>query len=147
MRIIDGLVHGPFKSEQEFKRSVIRAWQKSGLNQTFFEIENEEKEPGMPDVLAVLPSLPAFFTEFKYADKNGVIEFRKSQPLFYWQHPDLLIQILAWDSRAEGRVVHLDPSEVVEAKALRITLPADIDTAVGYDPEEDAVRHGAGGGQ
>jgi hypothetical protein len=139
MRTINGLVCGPFKNEQEFKQAVLKAWRKNTITLTYFEIENEEKEPGMPDVLAVFPSAPAFFTEFKYAGKNGVIEFQKSQPLFYRQHRDLHIQILAWDGRADGRVVYLDPSEVIAAKTLRITLPEDIDTAVNYDPEEDAV--------
>jgi hypothetical protein len=126
MIIIDGLVRGPFRDEQEFKLRVLRAWKKNNLRITCFEIENEEKEPGMPDVLAMNPSLPAHFTEFKYSDKRGVIEFKKSQPLFYRQHRDLLIQILAWDCRGEGRVVHLEPSEVIDAKTLRILLPQDI---------------------
>jgi hypothetical protein len=139
VKIINGLVHGPFKSEQEFKQAVVKAWRRNNSTLTSFEIENEEKEPGMPDVLTLVPDSPAYFTEFKYADKNGVIEFRKSQPLFYRQHPDLRIQILAWDGRADGRVVHLDPSEVVDAKTLRVTLTADFGTVVDYDPEEDAV--------
>jgi hypothetical protein len=133
MKIINGLVRGPFQNEQTFKRAVIKAWKKDNALHTFFEIENEEKEPGMPDVLTILPSAPAFFTEFKYADRNGVIEFRKSQPLFYRQHRDVRIQILAWD----GRVVHLDPAEVITAKSLRITLPEYIDTVLEYNPEED----------
>jgi hypothetical protein len=139
MKIINNMVHGPFKDEQEFKQAVLKVWRRDHSRQTFFEIENEEKEPGMPDVLAMSPFYLASFTEFKYTDKNGVIEFTKAQPRFYRQHPDLRIQILAWDGRADGRVVHLDPSEVVDAKTLRVTLPADIGTVVDYDPEEDAV--------
>jgi hypothetical protein len=137
MKIIDGLVHGPFKNEQEFKQAVLRVWKRDNLRHTFFEIENEEKEPGMPDVLALLPSAPAFFTEFKHSDKHGVIEFKKSQPLFYRQHRDLPIQILAWDCRGEGRVVHLEPSEIAGAKKLRIKLPLDISTIVDCKPEDD----------
>jgi hypothetical protein len=137
VKSINGLVHGPFRDEQEFKQAVIRIWKKNDLKCTCFEIENEEKEPGMPDVLTVNPSMPAYFTEFKYADKYGVIEFKKSQPLFYRKHRDILIQILAWDCRMGGRVVHLEPSEVVAAKSLRITLPENIDTVVEYNPEED----------
>jgi hypothetical protein len=139
MKIINGLVHGPFKNEQEFKVAVMRAWQKNDLRCTSFEIENEEKEPGMPDVLTFVPSAPAFFTECKYADRSGVIEFTKAQPRFYRQHRDLLIQILAWDGRADGRVVHLDPSEVVDAKSLRMVLPETIDSEVDYNPKEEAV--------
>jgi hypothetical protein len=138
MKIINGLVHGRFKNEQEFKHAVLKVWKENNLGSTYhFEIENEEKEPGMPDVLTIHPTLPAHFTEFKYSDKNGVIEFRKSQPLFYRQHSDLLIQILAWDCRGEGRVVHLEPSEVIGAKKLRILLPNDISAAINYEPEKD----------
>jgi hypothetical protein len=139
MEIIKGLVHGPFKNEQEFKLAVMRVWRRNNLRQTSFEIENEEKEPGMPDVLTLIPDSSAFFTEFKYASRNGVIAFQKSQPLFYRQHRDLLIQILAWDGRAGGRVVHLEPSEVVDTKSLRIALPDDIDTVIDYNPEENTV--------
>jgi hypothetical protein len=139
MKIINGLVRGPFKNEQEFKQAVMKAWRKNYLEHTSFDIETEETEPGMPDVLTIIPDSPSYFTEFKDAGKNGVIEFQKSQPLFYRQHRDLLIQILAWDSRADGRVVHLDPAEVVKAKSLRIPLPEAIDAAVDYNPEEDAV--------
>jgi hypothetical protein len=136
MKIINGLVHGPFKNEQEFKQAVMKVWRKNYLEHTSFEIENEEKEPGMPDALTLIPDFPPFFTEFKYADRNGVIEFQKSQPLFYRQHQDICIQILAWDSRADGRVVCINPSEVVNAKTLRIVLPENIDTVVDYNPEE-----------
>jgi hypothetical protein len=139
MKIINDMVHGPFKNEQEFKQAVLKVWRRDHSGQTFFEIENEEKEPGMPDVLAMSPFYPASFTECKYADRNGVIEFTKAQPRFYRQHLDLRIQILAWDGRADGRVVHLDPSEVVRAKSLRVTIPAGIDTAVDYDPEENKL--------
>jgi hypothetical protein len=137
MKIINGLVRGPFKDEQGFKQAVLKVWKKDNLRHAFFEIENEEKEPGMPDVLALLPSAPAFFTEFKCSDKHGVIEFKKSQPLFYRQYRDLLIQIIAWDCREKGRVVHLDPAEVINAKTLRIKLPLDIDTIIEYHPEDD----------
>jgi hypothetical protein len=137
MKIINGLVHGCFKNEQEFKQAVLRVWKKNNLRNTYFEIENEEKEPGMPDVLTISPTLPAHFTEFKCSDKHGVIRFRESQPLFYRRHRDLRIQILAWDCRGEGRVVHLEPSEVTGAKTLRIPLPQSISAAADYEPEND----------
>jgi hypothetical protein len=139
MTVINGLVHGPLKNEQEFKQAVMKAWRKRYLKHTSFEIENEEKEPGMPDVLTLIPDFPSVFTEFKYAGKNGVIEFQKAQPLFYRQHRDLFIQILAWDSRAGGRVVYIDPDEIVKAKALRILLPETIDTEVDCNLEEKTV--------
>jgi hypothetical protein len=136
VKIITGLVCGPFKSEQEFKLAVLNAWRRRRENAafTYFEIENEEKEPGMPDVIAVSPVLPACFTEFKYADKNGVIHFQKSQPLFYRCHRSLYIQVLAWDPRMDGRVVRLGPDEVVKLKSLWVALP-DIPP----NPEGDAA--------
>jgi hypothetical protein len=138
MRIIKGLVPGPFGNEQSFKRAVLQTCSTYEPKTTLFEIENEEKEPGMPDVLAVHPSLPATFIEFKYANKNGVIEFQYSQPRFYRQHDDLNIQILAWDGRMGGRVIFIEPSEVVAAKSLRIALPEDIPDVLEYavSPEE-----------
>jgi hypothetical protein len=121
--VVTGLVSGPFKSEQDFKQAVLKVWRDGNLEQATFEIENEEKEPGMPDVLTMPYSGTAFFTEFKYADKSGVIKFKKSQPLFYRQHPNTRIQILAWDGRAFGRVFCLNPLVIVAAASLRITLP------------------------
>jgi hypothetical protein len=136
VKIISGLVRGPFKNEQAFKRAVIRAWEKHDAAHVYFEIENEEKEPGMPDVLAISPSMPARFAEFKYADRNGMIEFTKAQPRFYRRHSGIPIQILAWDCRMGGRTVRIDPAEVVAGKSLRIQLPEDIEDVVEYSPWE-----------
>jgi hypothetical protein len=138
MKIIEGMVSGPFKNEQEFKQAFLKAWKRndSNFHYTNFELENEEKEAGMPDTLSISAEAPAYFTEFKYADKNGVIEFKKSQPLFYRQHRSLLIQILAWDGRY-NRVVVIHPGEIVRAKSLRITLPEHIDAIDAFDPEEE----------
>jgi hypothetical protein len=123
MKIMDDYVQGPFKNEQEFKQAVLKKWKGSGVCHSSFEIENEEKELGMPDVITVFSYTPAFFTEFKYADKNGVIKFRKSQPLFYRQHRDIDIRIFAWDGRMGGRTIYLDAWEVLAAKSLRIKIP------------------------
>jgi hypothetical protein len=131
MKIVENLVKGPFKDEREFKRAVLTVWRKTSLIQTFFEIENEEKAPGMPDVLAVSRDYPAHFIEFKYADKKRVISFQKTQPLFYRQHPKLRISVLAWDSRG-GRVVYVSPEEVIAASSLAITLPEFIGQTVKY---------------
>ena len=125
MRIITELVTGPFKNEQEFKHAVLKVWEQENktslLSYTNFEIENEEKEPGMPDVLAICAVRPAYFIEFKFVGSNGVIEFQKSQPLFYKKHSNLFIQILVWDVRYSC-VVCLESTEVVARKALRFTL-------------------------
>jgi hypothetical protein len=137
MKVISGLVCGPFKNEQGFKQAVLKTWSRNTQGHyTNFEIENEEKEAGMPDTLSMSAEAPAYFTEFKYADKNGVIGFKKSQPLFYKRHPDLLIRILAWDARY-SRVVHIQPAEVVSKKSLRITLPEHIGIEDDYDQEDE----------
>ena len=122
MKIIKGLVNGPFKDEAAFKAAVIKAWKKQAPWFTRFEIENPEKEPGMPDVLSISNKLPAFFTEFKISNDKGVIEFQKTQPSFYRRNSDLNIDILAWDVPRK-RVVHITPQEVTEAKSLFIAIP------------------------
>ena len=127
MYVVHNIVQGPFKDEAAFKAAVIKEWNKKSLYYTRFEIENEEKEPGMPDVLSISGkrSCPAYFTEFKRSDEKGVIKFEKTQPLFYRQHNDLPIEILAWDV-PRNRVVLITPEEVVEAKALRIAIPDEL---------------------
>jgi hypothetical protein len=137
MKTINNLVSGPFKDEEAFKQAVLKVWRKGSVTQTFFEIENEEKEPGMPDVLGMSRDYPAHFTEFKYADKNGVIEFKKSQPLFYKKNSELRIDILAWDGRGDGCVVFISPEDVLEVKSLRLKIPEDILGSVNYFSEGD----------
>jgi hypothetical protein len=131
MRIIENLtfVRGPYKDEQGFKQDVIKSFKHNVPFAAVFEIENEEKEPGMPDLLSMERERPAFFTETKYADKNGVIEFQKTQPLFYRKHSKMRIQILAWDT-PRNRCVHIHPEEVIAAKSLKITLPAELEEEV-----------------
>lgn len=130
MTVIENLVSGPFRDEQEFKRAAMRAWERnSGGHYTCFEIENQEKEPGMPDVLAMSRVYPAYFAEFKYA-RDSVIEFTKAQPLFYKSHPDLLIWILVWDAGL-NRVIQVKPAEAVKARTLRMKIPLLIDAADG----------------
>jgi len=126
MKIIEGLVKGPFKDEDSFKAAVIKAWRKPYNAFKRFEIENEEKEPGMPDVLSMSNKLPAFFTEFKISDNKSVITFQPTQPLFYKRNAELHIDILAWDAPRK-RVVHIKPSEVLDTKGLKFMIPEDID--------------------
>jgi len=126
MKIIDDLVNGPFKDEAAFKAAVIKKWQKTAPWFTRFQLENEEKEHGMPDVLSMSNKLPAFFTEFKISDNKSVIEFQPTQPQFYKRNSELHIDILAWDVPRK-RVVHIAPSEVLGSKGLKFTIPEDID--------------------
>jgi hypothetical protein len=120
MRIIEGLVfRRSFRNEADFKRAVIKTWQQDFLYRVI-EIENEEKAPGMPDVLLISRKLPAILTEFKVADQNGDIKFQRTQPLFYKQHEDLLIGILAWD---RCRAVLIEPSEIIDCHSLSFRIP------------------------
>lgn len=126
MKLVMGLVPGPYISETEYKGAVI-----SRLSSLFpssgrwFSIESEETEPGFPDKIRISSDRPSKLLEFKYA-KHGVIEFQKSQPLFYRQHRDdgFDMWILAWDNRF-GRSVLISPAEVVAAKRLSMTLPEE----------------------
>jgi hypothetical protein len=122
MRELKDFVTGPFKNERDFKQAVKAAIEKQG--NTCLEIENEEKEPGMPDLLVINTHTEecfgvASFVEIKYASMAGTIRFEKSQPLFYRKHPELSIDILVWDN---GRVVQLLVEEVLAARSLRMSL-------------------------
>jgi hypothetical protein len=127
MTIITNLafVRGPYKDEQGFKQDVIKSFRHNAPFSTVFEIENEEKEPGMPDLLSMERERPAFFTETKCADKNGVITFQKTQPLFYRKHRKMRIQILAWDT-PRNRCVFISTEEVIAAKSLKLTIPNEL---------------------
>jgi hypothetical protein len=121
-------IKGPFRNEAAFKTAILKVWEGDGSGFIHFEIENEEKEPGMPDVLSISGSLPALFTEFKISDKAGVVTFQKSQPLFYHRYKDIRIGILAWDV-PRNRVVCICPHEVIDVKSLRITIPEVLDVS------------------
>jgi len=125
VRELLNFVKGPFKDESAFKSAVLKVWREKYPNFTRFEIENEEKEPGMPDCLSMSEHYPAFFTEFKVSNSKGVIEFEKTQPLFYKRHPKLIINILAWD-RKRGRVVSIEPKEVIKTGALKMQISEEL---------------------
>jgi hypothetical protein len=122
----DKIGKGPFKNEAEFKSAVLKYWREKLALLTFFEIENEEKEPGMPDVLVMSKTVPAEFIEFKISDGNGVVEFQRTQPLFYRQNRRVDIYILAWDAKRD-RVVDITTEEVLAAKSLRMKIPEKLD--------------------
>jgi len=124
MRELVDFVQGPFIDEAEFKYAVLRRWRElPGLAKaSHFQIENEEKEPGMPDCLTIMPNHSCFFTEFKISDKHGVIKFEPTQPPFYKKNSKVPIGIIAYDRRF-NRSVKIEPDEVVKAKSLRIKIP------------------------
>jgi len=105
-----------FKDEQEFKRAWIAHIKSMNLC-TVFEVENEEKEPGFPDLLFIRTATQeARFYETKVARKGGVFKFEPTQPRFYKLHPELKIQVVVWD--AEERVVYLVDADKAAKAAL-----------------------------
>ena len=96
--IIDAFGYN-FKNEQEFKTAWMNYIRKHNLCE-IFEIENEEKEPGFPDLLCVDSATShAMFFEIKVASKGGVFKFEPTQPRFYKLHPMLRIQVVVWDAQ------------------------------------------------
>lgn len=117
----------PFRSEQDFKKAFmtfIRADPSQvGTTPDVFEIENEEKEPGFPDLLVIYKSGHAEFFEMKLADKSGNFKMEVTQPRFYKSHPDLDISVVVWFN---GSVFILDAAEVAEialsAASVRLNI-------------------------
>lgn len=88
-----------FKNEQEFKTAWMNYIRKQNYCEVF-EIENEEKEPGFPDLLCIdLATSHSMFFETKVAEKGGVFKFEPTQPRFYKLHPMLRIQVVVWDAQ------------------------------------------------
>jgi hypothetical protein len=116
-------ITGPFVSEQQFKQAVIQFWLTNGWADDVLEVENEEKAPGTPDVFVFVNGYCSLY-EFKLSDEHSVIEFQKTQPLFYKQHPKLDIWIVAWDA-PRGRAVYVSPEKIIAAKSLRYKLTED----------------------
>ena len=65
--------------EQAFKTAMIRAKRLLHPGRTYFEVENEEKEPGFTDTIEV------------FENQRSVL-----QPLFYRRNRQLDIRIIAW---------------------------------------------------
>lgn len=88
-----------FKNEQEFKTAWMNYLRKQNYCEVF-EIENEEKEPGFPDLLCIdLATSHSMFFEIKVASRGGVFKFEATQPRFYKLHPMLRIQVVVWDAQ------------------------------------------------
>ena len=86
-----------FRDEQDFKTWCM-GYIKQHKSDVVFEIENEEKEPGFPDLLRVDFMGRAFFYEIKVARKRGRFTFESTQPRFYKSHPMLNIMVIVWDA-------------------------------------------------
>lgn len=87
---------GPFRNEQDFKNAWLRRLRQCGEYLDVFEVENEEKVPGFPDVLCIRNDGRAEFHEMKLADKSGRFRMERTQPRFYTQHPNLSIAVVVW---------------------------------------------------
>lgn len=102
-----------FKNEQDFKvwfmntHRYLKAW---------FEVENEEKEPGFPDVLAIANDDTAHFYETKIAWKGGRFKFEETQPRFFRCHPQLNIKVVVFDM--ETRMLYVIPAALATAAVL-----------------------------
>lgn len=67
-----------------------------GPRATAFQIENEEKEPGFPDVLIDIEGGAPLYIEYKVSDARGVVKFQRAQPLFYKSHPRMPIYVVVY---------------------------------------------------
>lgn len=108
--------------ESLYKALLIACFEDCGF--VAYCIENEEKEPGWPDVLVTRALDNRFLlVEVKVSDNKGVIKFESSQPLFYVRNGlKLPIHIYAFDVRYK-RTILVPPSDVIKGRSLRYRLP------------------------
>jgi hypothetical protein len=115
VQVIDAFGYS-YANEQAFKRAWMRHIE-CQFPCDVFEIENEEKEPGFPDLLCVTHGGGyAQFFEIKVARKGGIFKFEPTQPLFYRQHPFMRIMVVVWD--AEQKQIYTFGSQVAARAAL-----------------------------
>ena len=103
-----------FSNEQDFK--VWQMYELRRFCKAVFEIENEEKEPGFPDVLAIDNDDRAHFYEFKVAYKGGRFKFEPTQPRFFKYYPFLDIHVMVWD--AEQHTMYCIPATLAANAVL-----------------------------
>ena len=113
-----------FENEQDFKIWCM-GFVRNNKSDVVFEIENEEKEPGFPDLLKVDFTGRAFFFEIKVARKGGRFKFESTQPRFYKNHPMLNIMVIVWD--AETHTAYFIPAleaadKVLEKSSLTLNV-------------------------
>lgn len=100
---------GPFRNEQDFKNAWLGKLRRSGAYLDVFEVENEEKVPGFPDVLCIRNDGRAEFHEMKLADKNGRFKMERTQPRFYARYLHLSIYVVVW---CAGRVWLINAGDI-----------------------------------
>lgn len=85
--------------EQSFKMMYLS--ENRSMNWYQFCIETEETVKGFPDVLAINRfDLSTVMYEFKFT-KTGKIKFQPTQPAFYKSHPELAINIVAYNAKTK----------------------------------------------
>lgn len=120
---ISALGHA-YKNEQAFKMAWIAYLQKTEPCDVF-EVENEEKEPGFPDVLCINRQTGvATLYEIKVAREGGIFKFEKTQPRFYMTHPQLNICVVVWD--AKQKVITVANAQWVLKEVLRTGLKVNV---------------------
>lgn len=116
-------------TEQEYKESDLKILRKKNTALDYICIETEETCPGFPDVIVTDRSLfdPVSFIEYKVSDENGVINFQRSQPLFYLKHKHLDVLIVALNKKTGERVsfskdMLFDPASKFYLDGLKVRL-------------------------
>ena len=113
-----------YRNEQAFKMGWIEYLQKTEPCDVF-EIENEEKEPGFPDVLSINRQTGvATLYEIKVAREGGVFKFEKTQPRFYVTHPQLNILVVIYDMKQ--KVITVANAQWVLKEVLRTGLRVNV---------------------
>jgi hypothetical protein len=119
-----------FTSEQDFKTWFLQNIRDNEPDVRVFPIETEETVPGFPDVVVFGQDRRAKLYEFKYADKNGVITFRKTQSRFFILTEGFAsIDIVAYDRMCN--VFHIFPAKALftpsspyyMTKQLQVVMP------------------------
>jgi hypothetical protein len=108
--------------EDILKRDTLKHWRECYRDADYFQVENEEKEPGFPDVISLCSDETYALYEFKVSNYDDWITFEKSQIVFYHRHPSLIIYIAAW-SVPQQRLVLLTSGDINAKRSLRYKLP------------------------
>lgn len=114
-----------FSTENKFKQHLLKGMKTDNDMYYYFEVENEEKEPGMPDILAVNKvTKEASFIEVKLAKSNGDIKFQPTQPRWYAWHPHISVIVVAWLPVCNKAVI-VEVEQVIKLKKLIVRISID----------------------
>lgn len=115
--------HPSTMSETFFKEEYLKLLRRNFGRASFFCIETEETEPGMPDVLGVMrDKTGTVFLEFKVADNRRMIKFQHTQPSWYYRNSMLPIYIVAFDPITRLTFT-MSPDHALSLRTLYYYLP------------------------